>query len=181
VAAQMEELVFSNEPSPGTSPVKIEELNETHTGVRIYDENSKLNLDKIAGIVGFDVGDVHKGLVQETSRSKTVTGEEGSAETWGVSVRLAVATSKWDVKASVTIPAIAAAAELNLATASAAIDVKGYRGDLSAMLPKPTSLDVTSYTAYVSAFGEIQQKVFADLANGEPELLGRTPAPDRTY
>lgn len=180
MAEQITELVFSNEPSPGTSPVKIEDLDETHTGVRIYDENSKTNLDKIAGIVGFELGEVHKGLVQETTRSKTVTGGDGSADTWGVSVRLAVATSKWNVKASVSVPAIAAAVELNLANASATIDVKGYKGDLSAMLPKPASLDVTSYAAYITAFGQIQQKVFADLANGVPELLARTPASDAT-
>jgi hypothetical protein len=171
------ELVFSNEPSPDKRPVQAEDLDEAHIGVRIYEEDAKVNLSKIAAIVGIEGSDARKGLVQEASRSKTVSGADGSVESWGISVRLAVATNKWDVKASLTIPAIAAAVELGMATASAAIDVRGYKGDLSDLLPKPTSLDVTTYASYIHAFGLIQQKIFADVANQVPELLTRQAAP----
>jgi hypothetical protein len=171
----IEQLVFSDEPSPGEPPVTVDDLTDAHMGERVYDEHSKTNLDKIAGIVGIKVGQAQKALVLESSRSKTVDKGGGAAETWGVSVRLAVATSNWQVDATVTVPVVAAAVELGFATASAAIDVQGYTGDLSALLPRPASLDVTTYNLYISSFGNIQQRVFSHLKqHGKPELLART-------
>jgi hypothetical protein len=169
------ELVFSNEASPSDSPVQASDLTSTHTGLRVYEETAKTNLDRIAGIIGFKAGVTRLGLVQETSRSKTVASSDGNAEeTWGVAVRLVVATDKWDADVSITVPAVAASVQLGFANASAAIDVSGYKGDLSHLLPTPGALDVDAYAGYITAYGAIQTKVFGDTENQVAVLLQRT-------
>jgi hypothetical protein len=95
--------------------------------LKIIDAEVHGHLSKIANLVGLGEDIVHRGLVQEASRSKTVIDRDDPEQqkTWGVAVRLVVATTETKTKVSVSVPAIAAEVELGFATASAAIDVSG--------------------------------------------------------
>ena len=174
------EFVFSNEPSPtGDTPVVAEDLSELYEGLRVFEEDEETNLQKVFGFLGFKGSHKRLGLVQETSRSKTITGSTWAEETWGIAIRLVVATDDWHANVGITVPAVAATIELGLANASAALEVRGYTGDYSSLLPTPTGLNVETYAVYISAFGKLQKQIFADPAHQVPQLLqhSRAPAP----
>ena len=155
----------------GVSP---KDLPSTDIETHIYDERAKGVLDRIAGIVGLESSITKLGIIHEASRYKSVRDEEHprrKEKRYGVSVRLLVAATDWEFKGKLTIPVVAASAELGYRSANIAIQVRGYVGSLGDKLPSPTTLNVESYAEYITSFKAIQDQVFKDEENQRPVLL----------
>ena len=111
------------------------------------------------------------GVVHEAKRFTVQRTSQGRFTEFGVSVRILAATTDWDSKLQLTLPNLAADAQLNHRDARVAIEVVGYSGPLGSLLPAPERLDVKSLAVYLDAFISIQAIVFGEI--GLPFL---TPA-----
>lgn len=100
------------------------------------------------------------GVIQE-AKSFTVVRVGDQDVEMGVAVRLRVEASSFASDVQVSIPNIAAEAQLNLSRAEMEISVRGYSAPLGDLLPVPTAVDVTSYAAYLDAFSAIQARIFS--------------------
>lgn len=112
--------------------------------------------------------------MQEAKSFAVVETENGPDIEMGVAVRLQVEASSFSSYVQVSIPNIAAEAQLGLSRAEMEISVRGFSMPLGDLLPAPKAVDLTSYTEYVEAFGKVQAFVFSQ-ANRQylsPVLLG---------
>jgi len=117
----------------------------------------------------------HCGLIQEAKRFCIRTTEDKSRRVeFGTAVRLSVLVLSADFKGSLTLPNIAAEAQLNGLLARIALSVDGYVGPLGELLPAPDNLNVENLAAYTVAFKAIQALVFGTAGLGyiTPTLLG---------
>ncbi len=114
------------------------------------------------------------GVTQEAKQYRLGDIEGGKEAHVGVAVRLAVATSSAELEAGLTIPNLAAAAQLSMAETRIGIYVLGFRGPLGDIMPAPNDLDVENFSGFMAAFAEIQKRVFSmDNASFlSPTLLG---------
>jgi hypothetical protein len=117
---------------------------------------------------------VKSGVVQEAKRFYVTQTADNNRVEFGTAVRLLVATDGVDVEANLTIPNIAAGAQLSHFQARIAMSVIGFTGPLGAMLPAPGELNVETLPEYLEAFRKIQFHVFGKDAAGHlaPTLLG---------
>jgi hypothetical protein len=111
------------------------------------------------------------GVVHEAKRFTVQRTSQDRFTEFGVSVRILAATTDWDSKLQLTLPNLAADAQLNHRDTRVAIEVVGYSGPLGSVLPAPERLDVASLAVYLDAFKSIQAAVF-----GEAGLAYLTPA-----
>lgn len=158
-------------PKGGKDDLKLGALD---IEAKVYDKRAQTALQRIAGIVGLSVNVSRVGIVQSAMRYAVVTDPahpHRPEQKWGVAARLVVAATEIKFKGDVTIPVVAASAELGLANAQIGIHVRGYTGDLADLMPAPSSLDVETYAEYIAAFKKIQAKVFGDEAHQDPMLL----------
>src|SRR5262249_21799316 len=88
----------------------------------------------------------------------------------GVAVRIFAATTDWQAGIQLTLPNLAADAQLYARDARVALEVVGYSGPLGSLLPAPERLDVESLVAYLVAFQNVQASVFSEFG-----LLYLTP------
>jgi len=114
------------------------------------------------------------GLVQEAKRFCIRTTETSRRVEYGTAVRLSVVVLATDFDASLTLPNIAAKAQLSDIHARIALSVDGYTGPLGELLPAPDNLNVENLAVYTAAFKAIQAQVFgaAGLNYNSPTLLG---------
>jgi hypothetical protein len=93
---------------------------------------------------------------------------------FGTAVRLAVAIFTTEFSASLTLPNIAATAQLSDIRARIGLSVDGFIGPLGEYLPAPGNLNVENISVYTTAFKQIQAQVFgvAGLNFIAPALLG---------
>ena len=128
----------------------------------VYSSEIAAKLGILAGLFGGTGKRAKAGATHEAKRYRMEITEAGTKVQWGVAVRLAVATTEWDVDAELSVPNIAAAAQLdmNVGDAKIGIDVVGYSGALGKILPTPRQLDVTTLASYLAAFATIQREVF---------------------
>jgi len=105
---------------------------------------------------------VTAGLVHEAKRFSIIRSEADREVAVGVSVRLAVATTHEDIRITLTLPNLAADAQLNHRDTRIGITVEGYGGPLGALLPAPRALDVESFASYSESFRQIQERVFGE-------------------
>lgn len=110
-----------------------------------------------------DVKRVEGGVIHDAKRFSRLDSETpGKAIEVGVAVRLSVATSKVDASVELTLPNLAAQAQLSNVDTRIGISVCGYGGHLGSLLPAPRKLDVETYVTYVEAFQKIQALVFGE-------------------
>jgi hypothetical protein len=116
----------------------------------------------------------HYGLVQEAKRFCIQTSKTGRRIEFGTAVRLSVAVLSTQFDAALTLPNIAAKAQLTDLRARIALSVDGYVGPLGELLPAPDNLNVENLAIYTTAFKAIQAQVFgaAGLDHIAPTLLG---------
>jgi hypothetical protein len=95
---------------------------------------------------------------------------------FGVAIRVLLEIFGASAKADLTLPVIAAHAELGMVSASAQLLIYGYAGDLATSLPNWQSFDVDSYADYLGKVNELQRKILGDTANIRPVLLSSTQA-----
>jgi len=128
----------------------------------VYTQEVAAKLGILAGLFGGSGRRAKAGATHEAKRFRIEVTEAGREVQIGVGVRLVVATTEWEIDAELSVPNIAAAAQLHLAVGDAkiGIDVVGYNGPLGGMLPAPRQLDVTTLADYLRAFRAIQHQVF---------------------
>ncbi|MBO81988.1 hypothetical protein AAG607_12880 [Citromicrobium bathyomarinum] len=114
------------------------------------------------------------GIVQEAKRFCAIPTAEGRTMQVGTAVRIAVIITSGEIKTTLTLPNVAASAQISDLRAKIAMSVHGYTGPLGEILPVPSNLNVENLASYTNAFTEIQNLVFG--ADGlhyiRPTLLG---------
>ena len=155
VLAELEEL-------PVTPSTRTPVLDRWSVQAHVYSSEVAAKLSILAGLFGGTGKRAKAGATHEAKRYRVEVTDAGREVQVGVAVRLAVATTEWEVDAELSVPNIAAAAQLNakVGDAKIGIDVIGYSGPLGKALPAPRQLDVTTLATYLSAFTAIQHQVF---------------------
>ena len=107
---------------------------------------------EIAGKIGFLTGlfsgsgkKVSAGVIHEAKRYCVQQTAEGRKFEVGVSVRLSVATTSVDVNFELSIPNLAASAQLGQSDARIGISVVGFVGPVGDLLPAPEDLNVENF------------------------------------
>ena len=95
---------------------------------------------------------------------------------YGVAIRVLLEIYNDEVDGDLTLPAVAAKAQLGVVSASAQLLLYGYTGDLSDTLPNWQSFDVNSYADYLKSVSALQVKVFGDPSKMRPVLLSSSLA-----
>ena len=105
----------------------------------VYSSEIAARLSILAGLFGGSGKIAKAGATHEAKRYRVQSTETGRDVQVGVAVRLAVATTEWEVDAELSVPNIAAAAQLNakVGDAKIGIDVVGYSGPLRRHAARP--------------------------------------------
>jgi hypothetical protein len=98
----------------------------------------------------------------------------GHTYRYGVAIRALLEIYSLQLDADLTLPVIAAKAQLGAVSASAQLMISGFIGNLAERLPNWSSFDVNSYADYVKAITALQIKVLEEPANIRPVLLSST-------
>ncbi|WP_166870296.1 hypothetical protein [Salinibacterium sp. ZJ450] len=121
-------------------------------------------------------------LLRHLLNYKEVEGELGT-ERWGVAIRLVILAQSADLEASLTIPQVAARAELNDLQASAILLVHGYEhAGLIDKFPDFAffkGLNVESYANYTRASDDIKDFIGEHPEGIKPAKLGVQTRPSR--
>ena len=137
-------------------------LDRHTTSSRCYYWDGKARSGLFSRLLNADVKGKRVGVFQEAKSFTVLLDSTGHEYEVGVSVRLEVNADKFELGAQVSIPNIAAEAQLGTSRAEMEISVLGYFGPLGDYLPAPKAVDVTSYAEYLESFRKIQELVFSD-------------------
>jgi hypothetical protein len=120
----------------------------------------------------------HVLLVFQAARFKDLV-SEGETYRFGVAIEAAITVTTNSFKGGLTLPVVAANVQLNFASASSEVSLRGYRPPPSSppILPTWGSFDVSSYTDFQEAISKMQQNVLFDDNNIVPVLIATTSAP----
>ena len=139
---------------------------------------TQYNLESgLSGKLGFSLASIEasyntRTLVAEFSRSKTIAANGKNNACFGVSARLIVNVSGLDAKATLTLPLVAAEAQLNRAEATANLRVLGYVGpDLGKQFPEFDSFDMESYVKLRQSLSELREVIGAKAEHIRPTRL----------
>lgn len=172
---ELDELDEAARPLPGEPALRREAPKLDHWTVRahVYTSEVAARIGILAGLFGGSGKVVKAGAMDEAKRFRVETTESGRYCEVGVAVRLAAAATEWEAQIDLSVPNIAAAAQLGMKTGDAqiGIEVSGYSGALGDLLPAPRQLDVSTLSDYLAAFRAIQAQVF-----GRSGLAFLTPA-----
>lgn len=105
---------------------------------------------------------VRGGVIHDAKRFTTMRTENSGHVEIGVAVRLSVATSNVRASVELTLPNLAAEAQLRNVDTRVGITVAGYVGPLGDLLPAPGKLDVETCIEYMEAFRQIQALIFGE-------------------
>lgn len=128
--------------------------------IHAYSETQAGNVGLFAGLFGGDAKKVKCGVIHDAKRYSVYVTENGTSVEVGVAVRLSVATTSFASKLNLTLPNLAASAQLHGHDTRVGISVIGYKGALGEYLPAPSQFDVESCVDYLNAFKSIQKLVF---------------------
>lgn len=117
---------------------------------------------------------VRAGVTQEAKQYRVDQTEDGRMVETGVAVRLAVATASFEAQTELSVPNLAAAAQLGLAETRIGIYVMGFRGPIGDIMPAPADLNVENFGGFMDAFEAIQKRVFSidSVTLLSPTILG---------
>ena len=102
--------------------------------------------------------------------------DDGRTYRYGVAIRVLLEIYSAELEGDLTLPVVAAKAELGAVSASAQLLVYGYTGNLTQELPSWQSFDVNSYADYLKSVSDLRSQVLKDTANIKPVLLSSTLA-----
>lgn len=167
-AATSEAMSFSITTGDGTEPAENRRSRNTSdyplerwdVQAYAYSETEAGSVSLFASLFGGEVKHVKAGVIHEAKRFTLESTDSHSMEI-GVAVRLSVATTSLDSKINLTLPNLAANAQLHNTDTRIGISVIGYAGPLGQYLPAPSKLDVETCIEYWNAFREIQKIVFS--------------------
>ncbi len=159
----------------GPKQVNPKALNRHLISCTAFTRDVKGNVSFFSSLFKAEAEGKQVGVVQEAKVFFVKTDDNGVAVEHGVAVRLQVDASEFSAEANVSIPNIAAEAQLGMSDAQMEISVRGFSGFLGDLLPAPDTVNLTSYAAYMEAFQKIQEHVFSE-ENAEylvPVVLGK--------
>ncbi len=157
------------------APVDVKALNRHLISCTAFTRDIKGNVSFFSSLFKAEAEGKQVGVVQEAKVFYVKADSKGVAVEHGVAVRLQVDASEFSAEANVSIPNIAAEAQLGMSEAQMEISVRGFSGFLGDLLPAPDTVNLTSYAAYMEAFQKIQKHVFCE-ENAEylvPVVLGK--------
>ena len=130
---------------------------------------------QVAGALGFAISTIRfsgrqRVLISEFSRSKEV-GPPGKSVRYGVAVRLLVQVTQTELNANLSLPIVAAQAQMGLTSASSSLSVHGYVGNLSGKILPDQDFNVESYVALMHSVAELQDIVTNNVQHIRPVLL----------
>jgi hypothetical protein len=179
VAAEPEAGIVTPQRGGPAESVRPAQLERWAIQAREYTAGGTGKVSLFGRLFGGHADMVKAGVVHEAKRFTLVRDTYGNQAELGVAVRIVAGTSEWQASVQLTLPNVAADAQLHSRDARVSMEVVGYAGALGALLPAPQRLDVSSLAEYLSAFRSIQAEVFGErgLACLAPTLLGYEAAP----
>lgn len=127
-----------------------------------YSEEQAAKLSVFGRLFSGEAQRVKAGVIHDAKRFSIVQTETSRDVEVGVAVRLSVATSRVSGTFELTLPNLAADAQLHGIEARVGITVLGYAGPLGDLLPAPRKLDVETCADYMEAFRKIQAVIFGE-------------------
>jgi hypothetical protein len=111
-------------------------------------------------------------VVEDFYRGKYCTAPSGERLLYGAAVRLRVGISEIKAEMKLTLPFIAASAEVGSARAFYHLSVKGYTGpNIAELIPEPGDFNVETYVGLMDKITKIQKLLTSDTANIKPVRL----------
>jgi len=136
-------------PAADVDPAEIpKQLLDLNTAVnRSYDLSLTRAGDLDIPVVGSAGGSTSRRVVVlERTAFKSITGASGAEYQFGYAIRLCVTVDKWDVNAKLTLPFLAASAQIGQVQASWTMQVLGLAGPaIDGALAPPTELNVETF------------------------------------
>lgn len=103
---------------------------------------------------------------------------DGVVGEYGVAVRLVITVFALELEGALTVPVVAAQAELNLVSAHAKMTVLGFRDSkVGELLPSFEKLDIEGLQKYTQAADKIRSYISRNEAAVFPTLLRQVPEP----
>lgn len=127
-----------------------------------YSEEQAAKVGILGRLFSGEVKRVKGGVIHDAKRFSIVETESARKIEVGVAVRLSVATSNLRAGLDLTLPNLAADAQLNSTDARIGITVIGYTCPLGDLLPAPRKLDVETCVEHIEAFRKIQTVIFGE-------------------
>lgn len=136
---------------------------------------------KGAAKLGLPVGTVAAGLdsrvLLRDVRIFTTRTSEGVVYEYGVGIRMVVTVSATKLESSLTLPMVAAQAELGIINATAKMTVDGFRDTgVVNLFPKFQQLDVQTYSNWTTSMDSVREYVQAHTEAIFPVLLRKSSA-----
>ena len=147
-----------SQPTPKTTYPLERWLVQAHA----YSEEQAAKVGILGRLFSGEAKHIKGGVIHDAKRFSIVGTETSRKVEVGVAVRLSVATTNISAKLDLTLPNLAAEAQLRNTDTRVGITVVGYRGPLGGLLPAPKKLDVETCVEYVEAFRKIQAVIFGE-------------------
>ncbi|RPI25011.1 MAG: hypothetical protein EHM61_15520 [Acidobacteria bacterium] len=143
--------------------------------VRSYDLSFTAAADLNIPVVGsFEGGSSRRVVVLEHTAFREIAEEQGAAR-YGYAVRFCVSVNKWDAGLKISLPFLAASAEVGSISARWTMDVIGLAGPkIAESLPPPTELNVEKFILAKQAMDKVIQAIQDPSTRFIPTLLSRT-------
>jgi len=125
-----------------------------------YQREIAMKVGFLTGLFSGSGKRVAAGVVHEAKRYRREKTTASRYVEIGVSVRLSVATTALNAEFELSIPNLAAQAQLGMSDARIGIAVVGYFGPIGDLLPAPEDLNVENFSKFTQAAKEIQARVF---------------------
>ena len=160
-------------PSPA-EPARAAGLNCHEIKTSSYQEQLAAEVSGLFGLFGGKAERAKATILHEAKQFRIAKGQSGANVEIGVSVRLVAAIESKMAEAKLTLPDLAAEAQLNTTRGEITIAVRGFAGSLGHLLPAPKELNVETLHDYLNAFSAIQAHIFGPEQIGaiEPSPLG---------
>ncbi|MEM7674465.1 MAG: hypothetical protein AAF449_00525 [Myxococcota bacterium] len=163
------QLESASRPSTGRQVKSTPRLDRWDLQIHAYKEREAGEVSLLSNLFGGETARVRAGVVHDAKWFRIGSTDSRNVEI-GVAIWLSVATSSFDANIGLTLPNLAASAQLSQIDARVGITVLGYAGALGDYLPAPSKLDVESCVEYLNAFRSIQKLIF-----GQEGLAGIAP------
>ena len=143
------------ELDPDEIPTSLDELSNIET--RAYDLSltraGELNIPAIGSVAG---GYQRRVVVLERVAYKELQDQQGVKYQYGYAIRLCITINKWNATSRISVPFLAASAELGQIQAKWVMQVRGLAGDKidKAILP-PTELSVENFVLAKQSLSEL--------------------------
>ncbi len=140
---------------PGEIPTSLNELSNIET--RAYDltltRAGQLNIPAIGSVTG---GYQRRVVVLERVAYKELQDEQGVKYQYGYAIRLCITISEWNAATRVSVPFLAASAELGQIQARWVMQVRGLAGDkIDEVILPPTELSVENFVLAKQSLGDL--------------------------